>query len=96
MGFGVPLDSWFRGELAPMVQETLGSERCRSRGWFEPEAVARMVEEHRRSVWDHSYRLWSLLMLELWARNYLDGTPPLRAPAGACGVTGAAGANSGG
>jgi asparagine synthase (glutamine-hydrolysing) len=33
------------------------------------------VEEHVSSRWDHSYRLWSLLVLELWQQRFLDGRP---------------------
>lgn len=70
MGFGVPLDHWFRGELKPLLEETLFS--APDRGWFDQRAVRDLAEEHLSGRWDHSGRLWSLVMLELWARNYLD------------------------
>lgn len=76
MGFGVPIDHWLRKELAPMTQDLLLSPTFAQRGWFTPEAVAKLVDDHVAGRWDHSYRLWSLIMLELWARNYLDGEPP--------------------
>ena len=73
MGFGVPIDQWLRRELAPMVRDLLLGSSFRQRGWFEHRAVERLVDEHLKNRWDHSYRLWALLMLELWARNFLDG-----------------------
>lgn len=73
MGFGVPLGHWFRGELRPMLEEVLLDPSTLGRGYFRPEAVTRLVEEHVRGAWDHSYRLWSLLCLELWQRTFVDG-----------------------
>jgi asparagine synthase (glutamine-hydrolysing) len=75
MGFGVPLDHWFRGELQPLLKEVLLDRRSLDRGLFRPEAVKQLVEEHISSRWDHSYRLWSLLVLELWQQTFLDRRP---------------------
>lgn len=72
MGFGVPLDHWFRGELQPLLKDVLLDPRSLARGLFRPQAVEQLVEEHVRSRWDHSYRLWSLLVLELWQQRFLD------------------------
>jgi asparagine synthase (glutamine-hydrolysing) len=72
MGFGVPLDHWFRGELQPLLKKVLLDHRSLDRGLFQPQAVEQLVEEHVTSRWDHSYRLWSLLVLELWQQKFLD------------------------
>lgn len=72
MGFGVPLDHWFRGELQPLLRDVLLDRRSLDRGLFRPQAVEQLVEEHVTSRWDHSYRLWALLVLELWQQKYLD------------------------
>jgi asparagine synthase (glutamine-hydrolysing) len=79
MGFGVPLGSWFRGELRPLLREVLLDPRTLGRGYFAPGAVERLIDEHQRGEWDHSYRLWSLLCFELWQRTFLD---PAVAPTG--------------
>jgi asparagine synthase (glutamine-hydrolysing) len=71
-GFGVPLARWFRGELEPLARELLLDERARSRGWFHPEAVARLLEEHTSERADHGHRLWTLVMLELWQRTHVE------------------------
>lgn len=73
MGFGVPLDHWFRNELRELVSDTLLSRRSLDRGYFKPEAVRRLVEEHVSGTWDHASRLWCLLVLELWQRRWIDG-----------------------
>ncbi len=80
MGFGVPLDHWFRGELRPLLYDTLLDSRSLSRGFFKPESVRRLVEEHDQRRWDHSYRLWALLCFELWQRTYIDSAVPPVSP----------------
>jgi asparagine synthase (glutamine-hydrolysing) len=79
-GFGVPLSVWFRGELAGLFAEVLGSPRTRQRGYFEPAFVDRLVREHRTGKRDHNLRLWQLLVFELWHRRYLDSPLPAASP----------------
>jgi asparagine synthase (glutamine-hydrolysing) len=80
MGFGVPIDHWFRAELKPMLYDVLLSERCLGRGLLNPSAVRTLVDEHVSGTMDHAYRLWNLLCLELWQRMILDDVPPISAP----------------
>ena len=75
MGFGVPLDTWFRGELQSFLNEKLLNPKALGRGYFQPEAVRKLVEDHQSGRWDHSYRLWSLLCFEEWHEKFLD--PPI-------------------
>jgi asparagine synthase (glutamine-hydrolysing) len=71
MGFGVPLDHWFRNELRDFTQEVLFDRQTESRGYFRPEAVRQLFADHVSGRADHSQRLWSLLVLELWQREWL-------------------------
>ena len=73
MGFGVPIAGWFRGELKGLLREVLLSRAALERGYFVPQQVERLVGEHTAGERDHGYRLWSLLMLELWHRRFVDG-----------------------
>ena len=72
MGFGVPIGYWFRGVMQPFLRETLLSERALARGLFRPERLRQIVDEHVEHKEDHSHRLWSLLMLELWFQRFID------------------------
>jgi asparagine synthase (glutamine-hydrolysing) len=72
MGFGVPISHWFRGQLQPLLRETLLSEKSLGRGFFQPAVVRQMVELHTRGERDHSPQLWTLLMLELWFQRFID------------------------
>jgi asparagine synthase (glutamine-hydrolysing) len=74
-GFGVPLDQWFRGPLGNLARDTLLSQQARERGYFRREAIEALVTEHASARHDHSARLWSLLMLELWHREWVDAGP---------------------
>jgi asparagine synthase (glutamine-hydrolysing) len=72
-GFGVPLAVWFRGSLGTAFQDVLLSPRTRQRGYFQPKEIKRLMHEHLAGRRDHEWRLWQLLMFELWHRAYLDG-----------------------
>ncbi len=72
MGFGVPIDEWLRGELKPLAYDTLLSPSARQRGLFQPDYVRGLLDEHCSGARDHHYRLWALLMLELWFRMWID------------------------
>lgn len=73
MGFCVPLDHWFRGELAGMVDEILLDPRAIRRGYFDRSKIERMIAQHRRGEWNHGNALWSLIVLEMWHQTFLDG-----------------------
>jgi asparagine synthase (glutamine-hydrolysing) len=72
MGFGVPLDRWFRGELKEMAFDTLLSPAALQRGYFKRKSIERLLNEHVTLRADHSYRIWALLFLELWHRMFID------------------------
>jgi asparagine synthase (glutamine-hydrolysing) len=73
-GFVMPAADWLRGELAPYVRAALDSRPFRERGWIEPAFTRQMLAEHRAHVRDWGEQLWTLFVLEIWARQALDGT----------------------
>jgi asparagine synthase (glutamine-hydrolysing) len=73
MGFGVPIDRWFRDDLRPLAYDTLLSRRATDRGYFRPEVVRAYLDEHVRGQAHWHSLLWNLLMLELWHRTFIDG-----------------------
>jgi asparagine synthase (glutamine-hydrolysing) len=79
MGFGVPLDRWFREDLREMAYDLLLSPRASQRGYFHQNVVEKMLDEHVSGVRNWHYSLWNLLMLELWHRTYIDGDRNLSA-----------------
>ncbi len=72
MGFGVPIGKWFREDMKDFVRGILLSERSLTRGIIRPEIIERYVNEHTSATRDHSFQLWTLLMLELWFQRFID------------------------
>jgi asparagine synthase (glutamine-hydrolysing) len=73
MGFGVPIDEWFRGKCRSMVEDILLSPRSLQRGYFQPSKIRRLVTEQQQGRASYGSRVYALLMLELWHREYVDG-----------------------
>src|SRR5262245_7761247 len=73
-GFEAPTGEWLRGPLAPLVDDLLLDGRLRSRGIFDDREVTRLWRQHRDRTSDHRHRLWSLVMLELWFRQFADNS----------------------
>ena len=71
-GFGVPVAGWLRGELRPMLEEVVLSERALRRGYLRPAAVGELVADHLAGRADRAKQLWALLALELWHRAFID------------------------
>jgi asparagine synthase (glutamine-hydrolysing) len=72
VGFTVPLSPWFRGPLRELVADTLLSPTCLARGYYRPEALRAVVEDHLEGRRDRARELWTLLTLELWHRRFVD------------------------
>lgn len=72
MGFGVPVGNWFRGEMKEFVRGVLLSEVSLKRGIVKPEMLRKYVDEHTSGERDHAFRIWALLMLELWFQRFID------------------------
>jgi asparagine synthase (glutamine-hydrolysing) len=70
MGFGIPVGRWFRTDLQSFLRETLLSQAAARRDLFSPEVVAELITAHGTGREDHTARLWFLLMLELWFREF--------------------------
>jgi len=78
-GFEAPIGEWLRGPLAPMAESLLSDGTLRDRGIFNDREVTRLWTEHRDGRADHRHRLWQLMMLELWFRQFIDTAPAARA-----------------
>jgi asparagine synthase (glutamine-hydrolysing) len=77
MGFGVPIDHWFRRELKELAYDLLLSRESVSRGYFHTAVVRRLLDEHVSGARAWHYQLWNLVMLELWHRTFIDHRPTI-------------------
>lgn len=71
MGFAIPRADWLRTGLREMTHDLLTDATARNRGWFKTQEVERTLADHM-SGHDRDALLWPMIMLELWARNWLD------------------------
>jgi asparagine synthase (glutamine-hydrolysing) len=71
-GFSAPVGKWLAGPLRSLGNELLFDGRLAGRGIFKDAALRNVWDSHLTGRTDHSQRVWSLLMLELWFREYID------------------------
>ena len=71
MGFGIPRAEWLRTEMKELVIDTLTDTTASQRGWLDPIQVKKVLDIHM-SGQDKDNLIWPMLMLELWARTWLD------------------------
>src|SRR5436189_3087158 len=76
-GFSIPAARWLRGELEPFARATLSAETLRRQGFFRPETVGRLIDDHVRGTEDRSRQLWGLLAFTLWYERHVEREPPL-------------------
>jgi asparagine synthase (glutamine-hydrolysing) len=75
-GFSIPAAAWLRGELEPFARETLSPSTVQRQGFFQPEPVTRLLDEHAAGKEDWSRQLWGLLAFTLWYERHVEQEPP--------------------
>jgi asparagine synthase (glutamine-hydrolysing) len=71
MGFGIPRAEWLRTGMKELVIDTLTDTTATQRGWFNPKEVSKVIDSHMAGE-NKDNLIWPMLMLELWARTWLD------------------------
>lgn len=64
MGFVTPIAQWFRGPLASAARSISSSSILQQSGWFDPDMLSRLAEDHISGKSDNSRTLWQLVVLE--------------------------------
>ena len=75
MGFGVPLGSWFRGELKGWLGDRLLDPGSRLYPFLQRPFVEKMFKEHQSRQRDWGGHFWVLAMLEIFLRGR-KASPP--------------------
>jgi asparagine synthase (glutamine-hydrolysing) len=73
-GFAIPRATWLRGPLREVSRDLLLDRTARQRGWFQTAIAEQLLDEHDSGV-DRDLYIWPLLMIEVWARRWLDSSP---------------------
>lgn len=68
MGFPVPLHLWMRGRAGDFFRDVLLSQACRERGLYDMAVIESLLDREE----PFGRRLWGLLNLELWQRQFID------------------------
>jgi len=76
MGFGVPIEQWFRNELRAFAADLLLGKRATERGYFRRDAVERILAEHAAGTRAWHYQIWNLVMLEMWHQQVMEAVAP--------------------
>lgn len=71
MGFAIPRATWLRNDMKEMMMDLLTDQTAMNRGWFKSSEVIKLINAHLNGQ-DKDKVLWPMIMLELWARNWLD------------------------
>ena len=78
-GFSIPAAAWLRGELEPFARQTLSRETLHRQGFFHPDVVTRLLDDHVAGREDRSRQLWGLLAFTLWHERHVERTPQMPA-----------------
>ena len=70
VGFRVPVNEWFRGEMRDYLLDHLRAGSSLTRQYYDGAVLDRLVDEHLRGRHNHEKTLWTLLNLEIWHRTY--------------------------
>lgn len=70
--FGAPIRSWISGDLSEMVGDILSKDSVKERGIFNCHVVQKLIENDKRGIEDNAYRIYQLLTMELWMREFVD------------------------
>jgi len=68
-GFTPPLAPWFAGSYRTALHALASSPLLVEQGWFSPQGITSLVDEHARGARDNSQRLFQLLVLNEWLKR---------------------------
>jgi asparagine synthase (glutamine-hydrolysing) len=71
-GFSAPLRSWLQKDLRQMVEDLLSESNITQRGYFDYAEVRRLIDDNLAGREDNGLKIFQLLTLELWHRQFID------------------------
>jgi asparagine synthase (glutamine-hydrolysing) len=68
-GFAIPVGQWLRGPLREWAEALLNPTRLKAEGYLHPEPITKVWQEHLSGHYDHTPKLWSVLMFQAWLEH---------------------------
>jgi asparagine synthase (glutamine-hydrolysing) len=69
-GFAMPIGAWLRGPLRPWAAELLHPDRLQREGYLRSEPISRLWQQHLSGRYDHTTKLWTVLMWQAWLEQW--------------------------
>ncbi len=69
-GFGMPIGTWLRSDLRPLVSHLLDPQRLAKDGIFDPSVVRHIIAAHDASTEDYTEAIVALLVFEVWRERF--------------------------
>ena len=69
-GFAIPIGQWLRGPLRSWAADLIHPDRLRSEGYLSPEPISQLWQQHLSGRYDHTTRLWSVMMWQAWREQW--------------------------
>jgi len=69
-GFAMPIGQWLRGPLRAWAEELLHPDRLGREGYLRPEPINRLWQQHLSGRYDHTTKLWTVLMWQAWLEQW--------------------------
>ena len=73
-GFSIPIKNWIKNEIKPIMLDSLSEKNVREKGYFDPQFVNRLVDEHLQGKENHSHRIWALMVFHMWYDLYMKNS----------------------
>jgi asparagine synthase (glutamine-hydrolysing) len=72
-GFTPPDESWYKQEAAIRhIRELILSRRSVDRGYFQPQFLEQILDDHLNGRRNNRFLIWSLMCFEWWNRLFVD------------------------
>ncbi|MBI4853939.1 MAG: asparagine synthase (glutamine-hydrolyzing) [Acidobacteria bacterium] len=71
-GFGIPVAKLILGGLREEFKHEFEAEKIKREGFFNPNFTSKLLSDHLEGKKDNRKLLWTLMMFQLWSKNYLS------------------------